>query len=166
MSVAVEKQTQETTHESQVHYNLALDMMSRSRHLEALEHLDGARRMAPRNTTYMSIYGLCIALAGGDFDRALWHCMNAVRAEPFEVTYWVNLGKVHKLRGDNAQAHRSFLKAWSVRSRHPAVATELVRMGVRRRPFFTFLPRRHPVNRYLGVLRAVLERKLVGHRQS
>jgi hypothetical protein len=88
-------------------------------------------------------------------------CERAVRLAPDDAQVRVNLGKVHRLAGDMAAAHRTFVRAWSSDRRNSVAATELARMGVRRPPVLPFLPRSNWCNRELGRLRARLERARV-----
>ncbi len=156
----------DTTLESQALYNLALERMTRNNFDKALDYLLQSLRISPGNALYLSYFGFCLAQANRDYDRAIRHCKQAVNALPVDPVPYINLGKVYKLRGDNASAYEVFQRAWTINNRHPATAAELTRMGIRRRPFFTFLPRTNWCNRYLGKLRATLERRLIGHRQS
>jgi Flp pilus assembly protein TadD len=156
----------DSTLESQALYTVALEKINRNRFRDALNDLIQALRIAPTNANYLSYFGLCLAHTEKDYERAVRVCFQALEAQPKDPLMRVNLGKVYKLKGDNAAAHESFLRAWKLQKGHPAAAAELTRMGIRRPPFIPFLPRGNPANRYLGKLRAVLERKLVGHRQS
>ena len=79
---------------------------------------------------------------------------------------FVNLGRVYRLMGDNGAAYDVLHYGWNRHRTNAAIAAELTRLGIRRPPFLAFLPRGHWCNRYLGRLRATLERKLVGARQS
>lgn len=139
--------------------------MASCRHDEALVHLAGALRIAPGNPEYMSYFGLCVAHVEADFTRAVQICRQAVDACRNKPILHVNLGRVYRLRGDNRAAYNQFQLAWRLDRRHPATASELTRMGIRRPPFVRFLRRDHWMNRHLGWVRAHLERKLVGKRQ-
>lgn len=156
----------DSTMESQSLYTHALEKIRRNRFRDALNDLIQALRIAPNNPNYLSYFGLCLAQTERDYDRAVRVCLQALEAQPKDPLLRVNLGKVYRLKGDKASAHTEFLRAWNVKNRHPGAAAELTRMGIRRPPFFPFLPRQNPANKYLGMLRAMLERKLVGHRQS
>lgn len=156
----------ETTLESHSFYNRALEMIHRNRYSVALDHLIEALRISPGNPIYRSYFGLCLAHAERDYERAIRACRQATMVLSKDPVLRVNLGKVYKLAGDKAAAHKEFVRAWELNNEHPSTAAELARMGIRRPPFFTFLPRLNFVNRYLGLVRAYLERKLVGHRQS
>ena len=152
------------TLESQALYNLALEKISRNKFREALDHLIDALRIAPKNPLYLSYFGYCIAQVQGDFDRAIRHCKQALDVLPLDPILNVNLGKVYRLRGDNLTAHRVFLNAFQINRHHPSPAAELTRMGIRRPPVIPFLSRSHWCNRYLGMVRANFERKVLGHR--
>jgi Flp pilus assembly protein TadD len=154
-----------STLESQSFYNRALEKIARNRHREALNHMLDAVRIAPDNPLYLSYFGYCLALVEHDFDRATRYCQQAKDAMPLEPITYVNLGKVYRLKGDNGSAYKEFLAAWELDKRHAVTASELTRMGIRRPPFIPFLPRSNWCNRYLGMLRAMLERKLIGRRQ-
>jgi Flp pilus assembly protein TadD len=156
----------DSTLESQALYTVALEKINRNRFRDALGDLIQALRIAPGNANYLSYFGLCLAQTEKDYERAIRVCFQALESSPKDPLMRVNLGKVYKLKGDNAVAHENFMRAWKLQKGHPSAAAELTRMGIRRPPFLTFLPRRSPANKYLGMLRAVLERKLVGHRQS
>jgi predicted Zn-dependent protease len=153
------------TMESHALYSLAIEKINRNKFRDALGHLIQALRIAPTNPVYLSYFGLCLAQVEHDYDRAIRMCRQALDVFAKDPVLRVNLGKVYRLKGDNAAAHREFLRAWDLNRGHPTTAAELTRMGIRRPPFIRFLSRKHWANRYLGRLRATLERKLVGHRQ-
>ncbi len=156
----------EQTLESQALYNLALERITRNNFGKAMDYLIRSLQIAPGNALYLSYFGFCLAQVNRDYDRAVRHCKHAVNALPREPIAWVNLGKVYRLRGDNASAYEVLQRAWRINRKHPATATELTRMGIRRPPFFPFLSRSNRCNKYLGMVRANLERRLLGHRQS
>lgn len=154
------------TAESEVLFNRAVNRLASKRYDEALVQLGGALRIAPGKPEYLSFYGLCIAHVDHDFKRALQLCGHAVGLVVDDPQMRVNLGRVYRLMHDNRAAYRQLQLAWRLDRRHPVTAAELTRMGIRRPPFLPFLSRGNWVNRHLGHLRAVLERKLVGRRQS
>jgi Flp pilus assembly protein TadD len=154
----------DTTLESQSLYNLAIEKINRNRFREALDHLVTALRMAPTNSRYLSYFGYCLAQAEGDHARAVHLCRQAANSRPMDPVCRINLGKVYKLTGNNRTAHKEFLMAWEISKGNPSAAAELTRMGIRRPPVIPFLPRSNWCNKYLGMLRATLERRLLGHR--
>ena len=148
-----------TTSESRTLFDLALEKVKRNHFREALVHLADAIRIAPTNPFYRSYFGYCLAQAEGDFERAIQYCRQASDSRPLDPELHVNLGRVFRLKGDNAAAHKAFVQAWHLCKGHPAAAAELTRMGIRRPSVIGFLPRSHVFNRILGVLRAKFERK-------
>ena len=156
----------DANHVTNVLFILAIEKLRRNNVKGAQDHLVEALRMAPDNPTYLSYFGYCVAVCEKDYLRAIKLCRRAVRAGSKEAIHYVNLSRVYRLKGDRKSAFETLQFAFRVRKRHPAVATDLARLGIRRPPMFTFLRRTHPVNKCLGMLRAHLERKWVGHRQS
>jgi Flp pilus assembly protein TadD len=154
-----------TTSESRTLYILALEKIKRSNHKEALVHLAEALRIAPTNPFYRSYFGYCLALVQRDFDRAVHFCQQASDSRPFDADLHVNLGRVYRLKGDRAAAYQAFTQAWHLSKGHAAAAAELARMGVRRPPVVTILSRGHWLNRWLGRVRAKLERKFPRRRK-
>ncbi|MFQ5599644.1 MAG: hypothetical protein ACE5G2_03730 [Candidatus Krumholzibacteriia bacterium] len=135
-----------------------------NRESDAIDLLRDALRLEPENPAYLSLYGLCLAKAGVGVQQALDACRRALRHAPGDVELQMNLGRVYRIMGDNAAAHRMFLRAWRQNRRHPGPASELARMGVRKPPIIRFLARSHWCNRYLGKLRERVRRSLAGRR--
>jgi Flp pilus assembly protein TadD len=146
--------------ESQSLFNLAIEHINRSRYGKAIPLLKEAVHISPENPQYLSYLGLCLAAEEIDFDAALKFCRRALVLAPSDTVIQVNLGKVYKLMGDTESAYRVFLDAWRRNKAHPAPAAELSRMGIRRKPVIPFLERGHPLNKYLGMIRALCLRLL------
>jgi Flp pilus assembly protein TadD len=144
---------------AEANFNLAMEQLHRLQHRGALESIRAALRLAPDNARYRSFHGLCLAYAGR-IDEGVEECGRAIALRPEDAVLRLNLGRVHKLRGDKSTAHRVFLEAWQADKQHPGPAAELARMGVRRPPVLRFLPRAHWCNVSLGRLRYRMERWL------
>lgn len=136
----------------------AVELLNRNKVEGAIKNLEAALQISPNNADYLSHYGLCVALDHYDYTAARKLCERAIRLEPREVIHKVNLGRVLRLQGDRRGAYNAFIHAWKLDTSHPAPATELVRMGVRRPPVLPFLARSHWINVRLGKLRASIER--------
>ena len=115
---------------------------------------------------YRSYYGLCLCLTRNGLRDALLHCRKATEMESYSPDLWWNLGRVALAIRHHGEGHRAFEQGLRCEPTHAGILQDVKRMGIRRPPFFTFLPRDNWCNRHLGKLRAVLERKLLGHRQS
>ena len=144
-------------------FNLAMEKMHSCHFAGALRDLQEAMRIVPEQPLYLSFYGMCLAQQR-QFDPAVDSCKRALGLAPDDTLLQVNLGRVHRLRGETRTAYRVFLRAWQGDKSHPAAAAELARMGVRRPPVLRFLPRSHLCNRWLGKLRFRLERALAPRR--
>ena len=146
------------THESNVLFNRALEQVNRNRADDAKKLLEMALEICPRHPGYLSLYGLCLAIESEDYAAARKICETAVRMNPKDPLSRVNLGRVHRLEGNNAAAYVEFLSAWKLDRKHPAPALELSRMGIRRPPVFTFLSRKHWLNVHAGRVRTQIMR--------
>ena len=147
------------TREAQALYEMALEKMRRNMMDAASADLQRALQLEPENPLYLSYFGVCLAHR----DRVvegLNTCKRALRDQPRNTELRVNLGKVYRIAGDTERAYRAFLQAWQGDRGHPGPAIELARMGVRRPPVLTFLPRSNWFNRELGRLRWRLERAM------
>jgi len=153
-----EPRVSEGTHESNAHFNRAMELVNRNRVGAARKELEAALQISPRHPGYLSLYGLCVAIEDEDFAAARRLCESAIRMRPGDPVPRVNLGRVLRLQGDNNAAYSEFLTAWKLDKKHPAPATELSRMGIRRPPVLPFLPRSHWANIALGKFRSRVTR--------
>lgn len=139
--------------EAQRLYEEARTCLRTHREAEAFEILQEVLWLDSEHLEAMSTFGLCLAKVHGEVDQALEICREALQRAPANTEIRTNLGRVLRLRGDNAAAHRTFLAAYRSSPGARAPATELTRMGVRRPAVLPFLPRTHWCNRFLGRLR-------------
>jgi len=144
-------------------FTYAQELLKRNKVEAAIKKLEAALQISPNNADYLSHYGLCVAIDHYDYTAGRRLCERAIRLEPREVIHKVNLGRVLRLQGNTGDAYKAFIRAWKLDTSHPAAATELVRMGVRRPPVLSFLTRSHWLNVRLGRLRVGLQR--VGYSQ-
>ncbi len=135
----------------------SLEKMRRNHTAAARQELERALRATPNDPHLLSCYGLCLATLG-EVDRGIGLCERALRFLPGESALRLNLGRAYRLAGENGPAYRTFLRAWRMDKRDPAPAAELARMGVRRPPVLSFLPRGHWCNHLLGIVRSWLLR--------
>lgn len=150
--------------EAQRLYEEARTCLHNHRETEAFEILQEVLWLDPEHVEAMSYFGLCLAKVHGELEQAVDICDHALRQAPANTEIRTNLGRVHRLRGDNAAAHRIFLAAYRNSPSSSAPATELTRMGVRRPAVLPFLPRGHWCNRILGRLRHRLSVLLAARR--
>ena len=150
---------QHETQESQALYARALEKIANKDMESAIEDLEAALSISPDHAEYLSLYGLSLAVVYEDYISALRLCRRALGIDPNTPGHFVNLGKVHQLRGDKARAHQVFSTARKADKDDSSAATELSRMGLRRPPVLRRLRRSHWINIQLGKFRARLEQR-------
>ena len=100
----------------------------------------------------MSYYALCLATAEGVHDKAVSMCLMAAEKEFYNPDIYLNLGRVFLINGQKRVAMRSFRKGLKFDSSHRDIVAEIKRLGRRRSPVVSFLPRNSAVNRFLGII--------------
>ena len=101
---------------------------------------------------YKSYYGLCQVIRGQEVNKGLALCREAARDEFFNPQMWLNLGRAEMKAGNRWRAHKAFLRGLRLAPENEQIRGELVRLGLRRRPFLWFLSRDHFLNVWLGKL--------------
>jgi predicted Zn-dependent protease len=125
----------------------------------ALRSFQKAHAEEPTNATYLSYYGLCIGLATRDFERASELCRAAAKQEFFNPEQYLNLARVYLSFGFKAEGVRYLRRGQMIDPAHPGIANQLEDLGQRGQPVLAFLPRRHLINRWLGIARHLLVRE-------
>lgn len=105
-----------------------------------------------QNPTAMSYYALSLAAAEDNYERAIALCLIAAEKEFYNPDICLNLGRIFLMNGQKTYAIKSFKKGLKIDHSHEGLICELKKMGIRRKPVFPFLERRHPVNKFLGLL--------------
>ena len=98
-----------------------------------------------------SYLGYCIAMERGQITEALNLCRIAIDAEPNNPEHYLNLGRVYlkaRRRDDAIEELRRGLSFGDNRD----ITALLERLGVRKQPVFTFLPRNNFLNKYIGII--------------
>ncbi len=108
-----------------------------------------------KEARYISYYGYCLALMQIDRHESLRLCREAVSIEDYRPNLWWNLGRVALMVGHRGEAHRAFRRGLSLDPTHDGLRKDLRRMGIRRPPVLSFVPRNHGLNVFLGKLRAL-----------
>lgn len=120
------------------------------------ERQRGALGPQPR---YLSYYGLSLAKSRGSTGEALEACRMAAASDSNNPDLFFNLGRVCLLAGDESGALRAFEQGLRFAPEHVSLLRERSRIERRRAPVLSRLDRSHPLNRWLGRLRARLVRK-------
>lgn len=112
-----------------------------------------------REPRYLSHYGLSLCLTRTDYREALCLCRTAARLRRNDATIWWNLGRVAMTLGRRGEAHRALTRALKLSPCDQEIVLDIERLGLRRSPVLSFLPRQNPVNIFLGKLRFSLRAK-------
>ena len=143
-------------------YRRGRELLAAGQFGEALEHFRTAHNLDQANPRYRSFYGLGLAMVERRFDRALELCRSAAKEEFFNPELYHNLARVHLAFGFKAEAIRYLRRGLMIDPGNGEMLGELRSLGMRRSPVLNFLPRRHPINRFLGRIRRVWDRPMQG----
>jgi hypothetical protein len=104
----------------------------------------------------LSYYGLCQAMVWGKTRQPLSWCKAAVSDCTPTADLYFNLGMVHLRARQRDLAKKAFQDGLRLDPNHAEILGTLDRLRLRRRPFFSFLERKHPLNKLFGRLRSHL----------
>jgi tetratricopeptide (TPR) repeat protein len=143
----------DATFTAEEQYRRGRALLEESRDPEALECFRSAHQIDRANPRYRSFYGLGLALVERRFEKALELCRSAAKEEFFNPELYHNLARVHMAFGFKSEAIRYLRRGLMIDPANSGLAIDLERLGRRRMPVLQFLPRNHPVNRWLGRMR-------------
>ena len=128
--------------------------------VEALAHFQAAvthgkeRANLRSRMHYLSYYGLSMALAHRPSEHAIRACAKAASVDPFDLALQHNLATVYVLAKQPTKALAVLEQALRLEPTNKQLRAELARLDRRRRPPVSRLDRNHPLNRWLGRMRA------------
>ncbi|MFQ5671313.1 MAG: hypothetical protein ACE5HD_12490 [Acidobacteriota bacterium] len=135
----------------------AIKATRQGRYLQALDLFETDPEMAvhglspERRSRLLSYYGLCLAMVSGETARPLTWCEAAIKHAPSHPDLYYNYGMVCLRARRRGQALSLFLQGLRLDPGHRLLLVTLNRLRDRRRPLFSFLPRKHPLNRLSGM---------------
>lgn len=118
----------------------------------ALRAFEKAWKEERENPEYMSYYGLCKALRGGEIGLGLELCTQAIKKEFFKAEFYLNLGRVYMAAGNKKGAMKVFKKGLKYDQGNEELFKALTDLGFRTRPVIPILDRSNPMNKFLGIL--------------
>jgi len=122
--------------------------LTRGETLVALMHFETAVRLNPNPAT-QSALAYCLAKERRQYQKAFALCREALGTAPADPRHYYHLGRIHLLANQKTQAIAAFRRGLKAQ-RYQPIIDELRRLGQRRPPLFTSLPRSHFLNRSLG----------------
>ncbi len=117
-----------------------------------LEREHGRARLQMRYT-YLSYYGLSLALAHGATQHAIEACEVASRRDPHNAVLSLNLSRVYLLAGKTTKALAAVEHGLRSNPDSERLRLEHSRLDRREAPPLSVVPREHPFNKWLGKLR-------------
>ncbi len=118
----------------------------------ALRAFEKAYKADNHNPLYMSYYGMCKAMRGGQIGLGLDLCTRAIKKEFRRAEFYLNLGRVYLAAGNKKGATRVFKKGLQFEPGNAELHKFLAGLGVRNRPVIHGLERSNPLNKMLGML--------------
>lgn len=98
----------------------------------------------------MSYYALSLAIVEKSYDRAVSLCVMAAEKEFFNQEIYLNLGKILLANGRKAKAVKAFRRGLQIDKTNADIIRELRKLGLRRKPIVSWLPRQSSINMLLG----------------
>ncbi len=141
-----------TKEEAQKYFLEGKRLLRKDRLDRALRAFGKAHREDRANPLYMSYYGLCKALRGGDIGLGIELCTKAIKKEFSRAEFYLNLGKVYLAVGNKKSAVSVFKKGIKFEPGNDELNQHLSELGVRKPPPITGLPRNSRANKFLGLL--------------
>lgn len=143
----------------------AQELLRSGLEMAALEHFSSAHQRAPEDPVVQSHYGWAVAMIEHRVERGVSLCRSALRDAADQPEVYHNLARILLAHGRKAEAIKYIRRGLMVDPRNASLVLEWRRLGIRRPPVLSFLPRRHPANRLLGRVRGRLARDFVGARE-
>lgn len=134
----------------------ALGLFHQGEYQRCMASLHELREEAPGDARLEAFVAASRALAQGAVVPGVKTCLAALRRGSHVPDVCLALGAILLQAGERAKAHAAFRKGLDADPVHPYLRARVRSMGVRRPPVLRRLPRTHPVNRVLGLLRARL----------
>jgi len=144
--------------ESKQLLDAALERAAEGEYAAALPLFEQLLDREPRSARLRSYHALCRAVVERRFDEGLTECQAAAKQEFFNPELYLNLARLHLAFGFKAEAVRFVRRGLMIDPGNDALSDTMLELGARISPVLSFLPRRHPLNRWLGRARSRIVR--------
>ena len=121
----------------------------------AQQHLEEAAAL-DESPEILSHLAFCVAKERQDYVRAVALCREAIDEEPWYSVHYLNLGRIRLLEGRREEAIRVF-RDGLLRESNRKIIEELQKLGIRKYPVISSLPREHFLNKYMGKFLALVK---------
>src|SRR6201998_3789273 len=120
---------------------------------KALAHMQRAAQLEKSNPYYMSYLGVVLARSEEKWAEAEKLCDSAVRLKRNQAQLYLNLAEVYSTAGRREDAVEAIQAGLKFARKDIRLTIAMNKLTSRRPPVLTFLHRKHPLNRQLGMLR-------------
>ncbi len=131
----------------------ARQLFAEGRRLASLAACERALELDREAPAAVSFYAMLIALERGQVRRGLELSQEAMEKIPEDPEAYLNLARIYLKDGRKQEAVHCLNAGLEREPQHKGLLGELKRLGIRKDPVLGFLPRSHPLNRWLGRLR-------------
>src|SRR5260221_579184 len=134
-------------------FKTGLSLLRDNYGIRALPDMRRAVDLDKNNPYYMSYLGVVLARSEGKWGEAERLCDSAVRMKRNQAQLYLNLAEVYATAGRRDDAVDALQTGLKFARRDIRLTIAMNKLTERRRPVLSFLGRRHPINRQLGILR-------------
>ncbi len=135
-------------------------LLKKGKENDALLILKYALKMIPDDPFLLSYYGCLTAIVERKAAHGAKICKNAIEivkksrllGEFIHPVFYLNLGRCYYAGGQRKRAIDAFEQGLRMDPQDPNILQELRRIGLRKKPPISFLPRNNPLNKYIGLL--------------
>jgi tetratricopeptide (TPR) repeat protein len=136
-------------------------LLQRKSHTKALKLLDAALEQYPNEPFILSYYGCLEAILNKSYIYGIETCLKALKIvkdripfghEFFYPVLYLNLGRTYLAAGNRKKAIEAYQKGLVFDNENKDLLQEIKKLGIRRNPAVRFLPRSHPINKYIGMI--------------
>lgn len=129
-------------------FTKGLEALNRGNTVVALTWFEKSWQINPTPTA-CSYFAYCMAKERGQIKKAISICAKALQDAPDNHIIYLNLGKIYLLAGNKTGAIQ-ILREGLDNGEDPLLIAELSRLGTRKPPVFSFLPRNNSLNKFVG----------------
>jgi tetratricopeptide (TPR) repeat protein len=136
-------------------------LLQRKNNMSALKLLSTALDDYPNDPFLLSYYGCLDAILNKNYKHGIDTCLKALEKlkgkipfgqEFFFPVFYLNLGRTYLAAGNKKEAFDAFYKGLTYDHENKDLLREIKKLGMRRKPAVSCLPRSHPINKYIGML--------------
>jgi tetratricopeptide (TPR) repeat protein len=131
--------------------NEAIELIDERQLDEAHQLLKKAYALDPNSAKINSYLGYTLAFVEDKVQKGLDLCKKAINSNMPDPLFYRNIGKVYLKLNNKRLAVGAFYKGLSIDKGNRKIYDEFKTLGIRRKPFFSFLARSNFLNKYIGM---------------